>query len=194
MKYTETLVQNELVRQTFPNHEIKIPNIACLYGWECDLVSVTTAGIVHEFEIKTTRSDWLAEIRSINKDWSAKKYRSILLENSVEVERRIAKAKDKGWKRTVIVPDHRIDRPANQSPSPNYWWIVAPVGVVKPEEIPDYAGLIEYENRDISRSLCFDYVKPAPKLHKLKISEKQWRALGRGAALRMWSIREKLDD
>jgi hypothetical protein len=198
MKFTEALVQNQLVSKTFPNHDIKIPNISCLYGWECDLVSVTKAGIVHEFEIKTTRSDWLAELRSIDKEDSVKKMRSVLLEHSQTVEQKIATGKERGWKVTTVLSQDSyprgICRSTNEMPSPNYWWVCAPAGVVKPEEIPAYAGLIEYRHCDRNKGLVFVYAKTAPKLHKLKLSDKQWRALGRGAALRMWSLREKIDD
>lgn len=195
MKITEAKVQNELVRSVFPNHEIRLPNCG-LFGWECDLVSVTKAGISHEFEIKTSRSDWLAELRSIKKHMTPKNHRAFILENSNTVESKFLLAEERGWRRVTISCD-QTGRKTNkliEIVPPNYWWVVAPKGVVKDEELPSYAGLIEYEFNQSRGRIVFDFVTNAPKLHKLKLSNKQWRSLGRGAALRLWSLREKMDD
>lgn len=45
-------------------HVLAVPNCKALYPrGESDLISVTQAGLVHEFEIKTSKSDYLREFK-----------------------------------------------------------------------------------------------------------------------------------
>lgn len=47
------------------NHPMVVPNCKALYPrGESDLISVTQAGLVHEFEIKRSKSDYLREFDS----------------------------------------------------------------------------------------------------------------------------------
>ena len=43
------------------NHKIVAPNITNVYPWECDLLSVTATDLVHEFEIKISKSGYRAD-------------------------------------------------------------------------------------------------------------------------------------
>lgn len=45
------------------NHEVAVPNLTALYYWECDLISVTRSGMVHEYEIKISQSDYRADFK-----------------------------------------------------------------------------------------------------------------------------------
>lgn len=59
----ESKIQRILTRYLLrtKNHKIVVPNITNIFSWECDLISVTSADMVHEFEIKISRSDYLAD-------------------------------------------------------------------------------------------------------------------------------------
>lgn len=59
----ESTMQAVLLRWVMEqkNHEIAIPNLTMMYRWEADVISVTKAHLVHEFEIKVSRSDFLAD-------------------------------------------------------------------------------------------------------------------------------------
>jgi hypothetical protein len=46
------------------NHIASVPNSTQLLRGEVDLLSVTKAGLVHEFEIKRTRSDYTRELKT----------------------------------------------------------------------------------------------------------------------------------
>ncbi|MCI0488974.1 MAG: hypothetical protein L0229_20470 [Blastocatellia bacterium] len=59
-------------------HEIIVPN-SCMYGWEADMISVTPAGLVSEYEIKVSRSDFFAD---------AKKFRARRLANPLPIHTR----------------------------------------------------------------------------------------------------------
>lgn len=62
------------------NHPLAVPNCKALYPrGESDLISVTPAGLVHEFEIKRSTSDFKREFKS-------KSYKHEILEESSQVE------------------------------------------------------------------------------------------------------------
>lgn len=46
------------------HHDLIAPNITNVYWWECDLLSMTKAKFVHEFEIKRSISDYRAEFKN----------------------------------------------------------------------------------------------------------------------------------
>lgn len=46
--------------------------------------------------------------------------------------------------------------------SPNYFFYVCPTGLINPEEIPPYAGLIYVEGEEVT------YIVDAPRLHRHK--------------------------
>lgn len=45
------------------NHELAVPNITTIYYWECDLLSMTRAEFVHEYEIKRSVTDYRADFK-----------------------------------------------------------------------------------------------------------------------------------
>lgn len=58
---TETDIQNALFRDLEDKgHTLIVPNVK-LWSWEADLISVTKAGYVYEYEIKCTRADFLRD-------------------------------------------------------------------------------------------------------------------------------------
>jgi len=147
-----------------------------VYGWEADLLTVTKAGQVHEYEIKVSRSDWLSEYRSIasaftdvQPDSSVKKFRAQCLSGRHE-------------NKPTIKPSGR------QHDCPNRFWMVVGPGVLWEQEVPEYAGLIEVQPfRD---SLIPQVLRKAPKLHGEPLSDKHWRMVARGICLRYWQRKE----
>lgn len=75
----QRILTRYLVREK--NHKIVAPNITNIFGWECDLISVTPANLIHEFEIKISRSDYLAD---------AKKAKHFIMANKIHTSRRFA--------------------------------------------------------------------------------------------------------
>lgn len=43
------------------HHEYIMPNVKYIYGWECDIISLTQSGFVNEFEIKISKADFKAD-------------------------------------------------------------------------------------------------------------------------------------
>lgn len=67
-RVTERTVQAALMRYVMDekHHQLAVPNSTAIFRWEADLVSATVAGLMHEFEIKLTPSDYR---RDFEKQW-----------------------------------------------------------------------------------------------------------------------------
>lgn len=62
---TEALCQNALFRWCDrKRHRHIVPNVT-IFGWESDLVSVTKAGLICEFEIKCSRADFMQDRKKV---------------------------------------------------------------------------------------------------------------------------------
>ncbi len=61
-KQIQTLLMREMVVRR--QHKAAIPNSRELLWHEADLITVTKAGLVHEFEIKRTMADYRREFRT----------------------------------------------------------------------------------------------------------------------------------
>lgn len=108
-----------------------ITDVRAIY--EADVMSISKSGIVTEFEVKISRSDFKAD---------AKKMKFYQYD--------LARKKDKYAIRVT----------------PNKFYYVCPIGLIKPEEVPDYAGLIYiYEQTEIKRELCVIIEKEAKYIH-----------------------------
>jgi len=59
-KVTEAHIQAVLMRWVMEvkHHDSFIPNSNQFFTWEADLLSVTSSGLIHEFEIKTSIQDY----------------------------------------------------------------------------------------------------------------------------------------
>ncbi|RJX17562.1 MAG: hypothetical protein C4575_13035 [Desulforudis sp.] len=66
-KVTEGHIQAVLMRWllTEKHHHFCIPNSNQFFTWEADLISVTRAGLIHEFEIKLNVYDYKADAKKL---------------------------------------------------------------------------------------------------------------------------------
>lgn len=67
----------------------------------------------------------------------------------------------------------------------NYFWYCCPHDLIDSKDIPEYAGLIYIQNDYIR------VIKPAPRLHTNKITDRHHNYLSRGLMLRYWSQRRQ---
>jgi hypothetical protein len=88
-----------------------------------DVASLSKSGMLHEFEVKISRSDFMAD------------------------------------KKKKVVKFSHYDM-KNEKSSPNYFYYVCPEGLIKPDEIPVYAGLYYCNGEDI------ELIKNAKRIHK----------------------------
>ena len=171
-QYTEAEIQQVLSDEycIIKRHELSVPNITTVHGfWESDLLSMTKSYMLHEFEIKTTRSDWLKEKKAIEG----------LSDSRCKIRRCDALYK-------------QLNEDTDLGIAPNYFWLCGPINVFLEGEIPDYAGFIEiYEFRRKSR---IRVIKTAPKLHKGKASDKIMFSMMRSLNFKFWNSKRKWYD
>jgi hypothetical protein len=121
-RVTERSMQTALYfSRLLGRHSLIVPNVTVL-GWESDLVSVTAAGFLCEYEIKISRSDF-------KKDLEKSRH---------QVLTRFLHAPIPGW-----LPDGR-------RLGANYLSYVVPAGLVSVDEVPRYAGLITVASTELT--------------------------------------------
>lgn len=157
VKMTESLVQSVLMGYVMDqkNHQMALPNLTVLYNWECDLVSVTKAWLVHEFEIKLSKSDFKADFKKegkhddLNQRFSRK---STHRPPQTPMQQRLIEMNPHYFKRRT----------------PNYFWYV--IGGEFEVDVPPYAGLMRIRKR--GKHFRAIVAKPAPRIHSEKMKEK----------------------
>ena len=157
------------VRRFFANYDYKLHNVY-MYAWECDFFAISTSGYAVEVEIKQSRSDFFADFKKKEKhDLYSNHKQGIKLE--VIYHNHMLYGKETS---SYVDENGRIQWPRGSSidfinPAdklPNKFYYACPDGLIKPEEVPTYAGLI-YSNG----GHCWE-VKKAPFLHKQKNDKK----------------------
>lgn len=78
MDYSEQQIQAMTLRWVMEDKKSKIAtlNITTIYNWECDVLSVSRAGLVSEWEIKRTKSDYRADFKKRKHNLFSHKNRS----------------------------------------------------------------------------------------------------------------------
>jgi hypothetical protein len=125
-----------------------MPRFTPAHWWECDVCEITANGYMREFEIKTSRSDFLRD---------AKKHTFA------------------GWNSPN--PRQRLNKhellASGDTRGPSCFYFATPKGLLDPHDIPVWAGLIEVtmDSRRSSYPIEEITVK-APKLHRQKADPK----------------------
>ena len=132
-----------------------------MFGWESDVWILTKSGLSVEVEVKVSRSDFFADFK--------KKEKHKLLSNHkkefVSVPTNGIRKYYMDGKAFVYCGENCPTKFKSIPDSiPNRFYYACPEGLIKPEEVPPYAGLI-YPDKYNS------IVKKAPLLHKHK---KDW--------------------
>lgn len=159
------------------------PNYTPRKWWECDMLGVTKANRFVEFEIKLSRSDFLADARKKDDDsygWehdpATGKGRSVLRKKG---EFKHAKLQ------------------AGDEHGPSRFFFVVPTDLIPVSDVPSWAGLLYATpcNRGLRDSAgnlrdCFlRQVKAAPHLHKKPASTQSVCHLTSVFYWRYWSLR-----
>jgi len=147
---------------------------------------------MHEFEIKVSRSDFRADFKKSLSEYQSARIRRpegnspFRNPDGTKVTAEEAKA--------LMVPYTKHELLAEgYEKGPAYFWFCTPEGLLKPEDIPAYAGHIEVidtnpDEDDVYpppyRPSCMKVVKQAPKLHKQKFPDKYLKAIMKQIAYR----------
>ncbi len=144
-----------------------------VFEWESDKLIWTKSGYIYEFEIKISRADF-------KNDFKHKKDKHIILNGPTEEERfmpefyRLYECNKQHFQsledcKARVAPYSR-DLIANHK-RPNYFYYAVPEGMIQPDEVPPYAGLIWIlkEYKYIKQNYVIK--KQAPCLHKQKYKD-----------------------
>jgi len=146
-----------------------VPSLILPHGWEADIAAVTKTEMIHEIEIKVSRSDFLADFRKQQRIYTT----ADAIHNKHEAMKNRMHGKDmpvSGW---------ALGKGLSwKFWTPNYFSFASPIGVLKIEDIPEYAGWYEVENiyrpkgewRSVEswETVCHERKTP-PRLHKEKV-------------------------
>lgn len=153
----EVEIQDVLLKSYFEKgHRYGCPHYQGMGLTECDVMTISKAGFVHEFEIKLSRSDFKAEFRN-----KKSKHEELKGVECTRTYNEWIAGSETGNRYTVII-------------KPNYFFFVCPEGLIKIEEVPEYSGLI-YIPRLIPSEIII--VKKAPRLHTLKATEDIYKTM-----------------
>lgn len=148
--------------------------------WEMDMMSVTKAGFVHEYEIKLSLQDFKADARKsreVNGRW----------DDVNECRKWVTDAETKHSRLALADPN-----------GPARFFFVTPEYMVIGADVPEWAGLIHVYQREhrysdkLSKwSMGFKIIKEAPKLHGQKFGDAERMRLGEMFYWRFWELRRK---
>lgn len=75
----------------------------------------------------------------------------------------------KKYKHKLLYDTHKAQE-ITEKKIPHRFFFVVPEGLIKPNEVPDYAGLIYAVDRGTVESMYLRFVKPSPFIHKNKFN------------------------
>ena len=151
-----------------------------VFGWESDKLIWTKAGYIYEFEIKISRADY-------KNDFKYKVEKHLLLNSAMPDENTVAreadlfdnllKEKRKRYPQITMEQAKSMTKPVGGR-MPNYFYYAVPEGLLEPDEVPPYAGLVyittykgSFENEPKKWRHSYKVIKTAPKLHKTKYTD-----------------------
>jgi len=183
---SERRIQEQLYRYLLrKSHHEMAPNIS-LYEWESDMVSLTKAGYVHEYEIKISRSDFKADAQKYTKHIVLEQGSRSLRDQELKLQKHDLLCNTNWMSKSKLTADNRM-----AMSRPNYFWYVCPTGMLKDTEVPAYAGLIHMGNSDWYAATV---IKQAPKLHREPITSAQTMSILMTLQYRYWRLRMNRPD
>ena len=174
-KFSEGFIQEALEKYFAENSVRYFMDNLFVFRWESDKLIETKTGYIYEFEIKISKADF-------KNDFKNKKDKHMILAGSKACgqeylpsflewyEKLVERAKTSAYARSNLAHYER-DRERNKIDNqrrPNKFYYAVPEGLIQPEEVPAYAGLIWVTNTG-----GLIEVKKAPYLHKEKYNDAQ---------------------
>lgn len=144
-------------------HEIILPNSNQFFGWEADLISITRAGVIHEYEIKLNKYDYKADFKKKKWDYFYKATNSPSYFWYVTYDFEIEPPEHAGW---LLVTQRVSDL---NSRNPLAW------------------------NIEEKLAWNIEEKKKAPKLNRRMVDEKQMKRLAKMLSWRVYhGLRDRL--
>lgn len=142
--------------------EIILQNFYHLY-YEMDVLRLMPSGLIVEYEIKISRSDYFNDFKKSHRNYKSSEDKpDIILKHD--------------WMKT--------------GKGPNRFFFVTPKGLIKLSELPDYAGLIEFnESKDHQ---WFSLIRNSKVTHKNKFPDAKYKELAELLAFRESNLRNSV--
>jgi hypothetical protein len=175
---TEFEIQNYLYRYLGRRLTI-FPNIDVITGYEADIIAVSRAGYAYEYEIKTSLSDFRADLKKLAKHatLSGKVIRTgnpySFDRSDIYIPESLADTKYKWHYRCY--PDLR----------PKQFWYVISGFELTEKDVPEYAGLIDLSDG-------YKRIKQAPNLESKKVGQERINHAINNMLYRYWNMRISL--
>lgn len=148
-----------------------------VFSWESDKLLWTKAGYIYEFEIKISRSDFKA-------DFKHKIEKHLILSSALPDETEQPQMPDlfdnyqkqRKKKYGDYITDEDIKREFERMGDvtgkrmPNYFYYAVPEGLIQPDEVPPYAGLL-WLTKEYKYGGGIIHKKKAPRLHDTKYTD-----------------------
>lgn len=188
---TEKIIQHALFRN-FSHHKYRFAN-AYFFHNESDFLSFLQNGLCYEFEIKISRSDFkadfkkekhqvhqshenksgtfLSKIRDVfdwNPSWELCREYPELIECKEDIRNSWRTGSNIETRLMMNTASEIEFRKTENRLLPNKFFYVVPAGLIKKEEVPDYAGLIY-----VDQNLGVVKIKDGKFLHKEKLDVKK---------------------
>ena len=170
-KFTEEYIQRKLNGFFAMNTQKYVIENLYVFKWESDKLIETRSGLIYEYEIKVSRSDY-------KNDFKNKKDKHVILEGKEEHIPSYEEYKERLSYYGNDISD-KYYRTENFK-KPNYFYYAVPEGMIDVSEVPSYAGLIyvlpedKHETKDGRWCSTGIYtVKQAPKLHGTKYTDEE---------------------
>lgn len=144
-----TEIQDALLTEYHSLRPLALTNYSGVTGYEADVIMISNSGFSYEYEIKTSRADFKKDFSKISKH--------------------------KHLQNPTIKPG-KYSR--NYPYAPNYFYYVCVEGLIKPSEVPKYAGLIYIVN-NIPKVIV-----KGKRLHTHKVPDKILKAVARVLSIR----------
>ena len=157
-KFTEEYIQKKLDGFFAESTKKYVIENLYVFSWESDKLIETRSGLIYEFEIKISRSDFKNDFKKKNKH--------VILEGKethIPTFDGLEPKYKERYEKNYLVSHFK---------KPNYFYYAVPEGMIDKEDVPEYAGLIYVMPDD--GEFKFNYlklVKMAPKLHDIKYTD-----------------------
>ena len=167
---TERKIQDEFFFRNQERFTTILPNCYPPRWFECDLMAITKASYMYEFEIKLSRSDYFNDANKGRSSGYLKEYYAGI-----------------GWD----YGETKYQQLESGCPyGPSKFWYIVPENLILPIEIPSFAGWICFA--EMNGHAFFKEIKKAPRLHKQKLSEEAKDAIRQNLYRRYWTMRREL--
>lgn len=162
-KFTEEYIQKKLDGFFAESTKKYVLENLYVFSWESDKLIETRSGLIYEFEIKISKSDFKNDFN--------KKDKHVILEGGqmhIPTFDGLEPIYQKMYEKNYLVSNFK---------KPNYFYYAVPEGLITIEEVPEYAGLIYVlPYNDINKDGKFVWggfyiAKQAPKLHSTKYTD-----------------------